>query len=209
MQHVLDILAERGLLEKTFIILEEENYYLYRLHPALGIFIKERLIDAETVKENFRKSVSNFASIADEQIRKSPLIAQIASLATPDLIAASNIGENRDTALMNFRVGNILKELGLFDDAIKLLRRAMIIFKRLGHLKGISATWTSAAQIYVMRGNLDEAKKLYQQALEIFELLGDLKGKSTVLRGMAYISQEHGNLDDAMNLYQQSLKTKD
>ena len=38
----LQALWERGLLERVAIAISDENYYLYRLYPALTSFAKER-----------------------------------------------------------------------------------------------------------------------------------------------------------------------
>jgi tetratricopeptide (TPR) repeat protein len=207
--NTLHALWERGLLERAVIPLEKENFYLYRLHPALGFFAKAGLTDAETVQENYWQSMNNLARIAEEQITKSPLMARIASSAIPDLLATAESKHDTDAALMQFRVSKLLQQFGLYDDSLRLLGKSRDTNESLENLQGKSATLHAMAGIYVTRGDLDGAMKLYQQSLEIKEGLGDLQGKSATLHEMAYILRVRGDLDGAMKLYQQSLEIKE
>ncbi len=199
-------LWERGLLERVTIPLEEENSYLYRLNPALGIFAKERLTDVETVKETYLQSMNNLALVADEEITKDPIMATIVLRSMPDLILASRFIGNRDTVIMMVIVSKLLRQFGLYDDALNLLDKSREITQGQGNMQGKSETLAMMATIYVTRGNLDEAMKLYQQALDIKEGLDDMQGKSETLTMMANIYRTRGNLDEAMKLCQQSLE---
>jgi tetratricopeptide (TPR) repeat protein len=204
--NTLHALWERGLLERTAIPLAEENVYLYRLHPALGYFAKERLTEVETVMENYWQSMYALARVAEAQITQSPLMARIVSSALPDLLAAAESKEDRDAALMQFRLSKVLEQFGLYDDALRLLDKSRKTNEALENLKGKSATLHAMAGIYVRRGNLDGAMGLYQQSLKIFEGLGDLEGKAATLYAMAGISVTRGDLERAMTLYQQTLE---
>jgi tetratricopeptide (TPR) repeat protein len=207
--NTLHALWERGLLERTAIPLAEENVFLYRLHPALGYFAKERLTEVETVMENYWQSMKMLAGAAEEQITQSPLMARIVSSALPDLLAAAESKEDRDAALMQFRLSKVLRQFGLYDDALRLLGKSRLIVEGLGDLRGKAATLHEMANIYATRGDLDGAMGLYQQSLEIKEGLGDLRGKAATLHEMAYILRVRGDLERAMGLYQQSLEIKE
>ena len=204
-ENTLHALWERGLLECVTIASPDENWYLYRLHPALGIFAKERLTDVETVKENYWKSMSIFAGIAQDQITKSPLMAQTVLRAVPDLIFTSESKLDRDSALMRHRVGRILKQFGLYDESIGLLNKSLEICENIGDLQSKSVIQHELAQIYVTHGNLNRAMKLYEQCLEIDENLGNQHGEGATLHGMADIYFTIGDLDGAMKFYQMSL----
>ena len=203
--NTLHTLWERGLLEQSLIPLEKENFYLYRLHPALGIFAKESLTDVEIVKENYWQSMSNLARMGEEQITKSPLMAQIVLRAVPDLLVSAESKNDQDAALMQFRVSKLLGQFGLYDDSLRLLGKSRDTNESLKNLQGKSATLHQMAGIFVTRGDLEGAMKLYQQALSIDEGLGDLQGKSATLHQMAGIFVTRGDLDGAMKLYQQAL----
>jgi tetratricopeptide (TPR) repeat protein len=199
-------LWERGLLERAIIPLKKENFYLYRLHPTLAVFAKEDLTDIGEIQENYWKSMSNFAVNLDEQTTKSPIIAQLALYAVPDLLIAAESKDNETAAAIQFIVSKLLRQFGLYDDSLRLLKKSLDTNQSLNNLQGMSAVLHVMAMIHVTRGNLDEAMRLYQQSLEIKESLGDMKGKSAALTMMAEIYLTRGDLDAAMKLYQQSLE---
>jgi tetratricopeptide (TPR) repeat protein len=207
----LHALWERGLLERASLPLEDENFYLYRLHPALGLIAKDRLTDtdADAAQEKYWQSMNYLAGMAEEQIGKSSLMAQTASHAIPDLLVAAEVKSDENAATMQYRVNIILRQFGLYDDALRLLAKSREIFTSLRQDKGVSVTLHAMANIYVTRGDLNKAMKLYQQSLEIGEGLGDLKGKSSTLHSIANIYLTRGDLDKAMKLYQQSLDIKE
>jgi tetratricopeptide (TPR) repeat protein len=202
----LHALWERGLLERILLPMEDENFPLYRLHPALGFFARERLTDIETVKENYWQSMSNLARVAEEGIRKDALLAQIALHSVPDLLVSAESKSNEDAAMMQFRVSKVLEQFGLYDDTLRLLEKSHAISQSLNNLQGKFATLPFMAQIYVTRGDLDRAMRLYQEALQNFEHLGDIQSKSATLYNMAEIYVTRGEMDEAMRLYKQCLQ---
>jgi len=200
---LLFALWERGLLERKTVTFSDGNFYLYRLHPVLRFFAKERLTDAETVQEYYWKSMNYLAGYAEQQITKSPLMAQIASHAIPDLLVAAESKDDEDAALMQNRISTLFFQFGLYDDALGFLYKSLEIYERLNNPIGRSTVIHNIAAIQTMRGNLDEAMKMYLQSLEIFEKLGELKSKSATLAWIAEIETTHGNLDRALLLYQE------
>ena len=207
-------LWERGLLEQIVLPSEEESFYLYRLHPALGIFARERLTDIETVKGNYLKSMSGLAKITEEQISKNPLMAQIALRAVPDLLIAAepkNASDDNYDALMQTRVGELFLQFGLYDDALRFLQTALETNERLNNPIGKSVVITIMAKLQAARGDLDGAMKLFQQLLEIDENRGSVAAhhKATTIGEMGNIYMRRGDLDSAMKLYKQSIKVFD
>ena len=203
---ILHALWERGLLERATIASAKESFFLYRLHPALRHFAKINLTDAAMVQENYRQSMDYLACMAEDQIAKNPLMAQIVLRSVPDLLSAAELKSDKDASSMQFRVSKLLDQFGLDDDALLLLERSFDIDESLSDLHGKYATLAMIAGIYATRGDLDRATQLYQQSLEIFEELGDLQGKSATLHKIAGIYATHGDLDRAMQLCQQSLE---
>ncbi|NOH03088.1 MAG: tetratricopeptide repeat protein [Chloroflexi bacterium] len=204
----LHALWERGLLERTLLLMEDENFPLYRLHPALGFFARERLTETETIKENYWKSMSNFVGIAEEQITKSPIMARISFSAIPDLLAVAKAKNDKESALMQFRISKLLRQFGLYDDSMLLLEKSRDTYQALNQPQALSGTLHEMGIIFMRRGDWDEAMKLYQQALQIEDGMSDSMGKSTTLHEMAIILFMRDDLDEAMNLYQQSLDIK-
>jgi hypothetical protein len=137
--NTLHALWQYGLLEQITIESEEENIHLYRLyhlHPALRIFVKELLTEAETVKENYWKAMRNLAQLAEGELYKSPLIAQIVFRAMPDLMLACELRDDADTARMRARVSMYLIQFGFYDNALNLLGKSLEVFERLDDLGG-------------------------------------------------------------------------
>lgn len=207
--NMLHNLWQRGLLERLTLPLKNENLYLYMLHPALRIFAKQRLSDVENAQKNYWESMNNFARMAEEQITKSPLIAQITLRAIPDLLNTVESRNDESVATMQLRVIKLLRHFGLHDDSLRLLGKSHDINESLEDLKYKSAILYETANIYVMHGDLDGAMNLYQQAYELLGEQGNLQGKSAILHEMAGIYFIHGDLDFAMKLHQQSLDIKE
>lgn len=205
-QTTLQTLWKHGLLECTVRSVQNENLYLYRLHPSLSIFARESITEWEVLKENYWQAMNTLARIADKQIIKSTLFAQIASAAIPDLLAAADSKYDQDAALMNFRVGKILQHFGLLDDSLHLLEKSHAISNSFENRQAQSATMHEMAYVYTLRGDLDQAKKLYQHSFKILENTDDQQNQSHALFGIANIVAMSGNLDDAMKSYQQILQ---
>jgi|CXWL01.1.fsa_nt_gi tetratricopeptide (TPR) repeat protein len=202
---ILHNLWEHAILERDINHLRDS--YFYRLHPALRIFAKGQLAgDAKNVLGNYFRSMRNLSMLAEEQITKSPLIAQIAMRALPDLLIAAKLKNDEEAAFMQFRVSKLMENFGYFDDALHLLDKSHDICESFGILQGKSAAEHQMAGIYVVRGDLDKALKLYQGTIEAFKEVGDLKGWSTTLHNIARIYVARGDLDTAMQMYKQALE---
>lgn len=200
---MLNALWERGLLERTST--PDKNIYMYRLHPTLGIIVREQLIDLESVRENYWKSINRFARIAEEQRNRSFFISQIALRSAPDLLLAAESGNDDIAALLQYRISKVMQQFGLYDDSLRLLEKSHNTNQVLNNQEGISAILYEIANIHGGRGDFNEAMKFYEQALDGYEKLNNWIGKSATLHEMAKIYDTRGDLDGAMELYQQSL----
>ncbi len=206
---ILHALWERGLLERATLALPDANFCFYRLHPALRFFARDRLTDAEAVTKNYWESMSNFARIAEEQRTRKPLTAQVALRIVPDLLAAAESRNDEDSAVMQYRVGVLLKQFSLYDDALRLLEKCRDTNQLLNNQKGRSVALHEIADIYFVRGDMDRAMRLHRESLDINEVIGDVKNKSKSLNNMARIYVARGDFDEAEKLYQQSLGMKE
>jgi hypothetical protein len=124
---ILRNLWEHGLLERTSLAFTEENFYLYRLHPALSFFAKERLSDNKMIKERFWSSMNSLAHIAEELISQSPLIASIVSHSKSDLLAAIHLRDDIDGLNFRYRVAHLLTQFGDLDS----LDSAVVIYEQI------------------------------------------------------------------------------
>lgn len=202
----LNALWERGLLECAIITPQDTSFPLYRIHPTLVFFAKERLTDVESIYENYWQSMNHLVGMAEKEMAKSPLLAQVVSHAAPDLLSAAEARNNEEAAVMQFRVSILLRQFGLYDNALRLLAKSYNTSEYLKNAGGKAAALHEMARTYVMRGDLDRAMQLYQQSLDIKIGTGDLREKSATLHGIAEIYVIRGKTDDAMKLYQQSLE---
>ncbi|RJP54127.1 MAG: CHAT domain-containing protein [Anaerolineaceae bacterium] len=214
--NTLRSLWERGLLERLTLALENENFYLYRLHPALNQFAAEHVMleDKPAMQENYFRAMRQLASRAHpvnegSGIFGSPVLTVIVRAAMLDLLKAIKLKQDKEAASLLFYTAFLQTHFGDLDGAMRLYQQCLQIDERLGNLQGKSATLHQMAGIYVTRGDLDEAMTIYQRVLEIVEHLGDLQGKSAALHQMAGIYVTRGDLDGAMKLYQQSLEIKE
>ena len=205
----LHALWERGLLERTTLpFFEEEDYYLYRLHPALRVFAREHLADVDTnaVQENYWQSMINLASIVEEQRTKDPVVSQIALRSIPDLVYAAESRNDRDAAHMQFWIGKLLRQFGMYNESQRMIEKSQGLTESQGNLQGRAATLHEKATILRDRGDLDAALELYNQSLEIKEDLSDFKNRAATLGMMAKIYVTRGDLDIAMKLNQEALE---
>jgi len=207
-ERISHALWERGLLERAIIELEEGNFYLYRLHPALVFFAKEHLTnaDAEGVKKNYLYSMGDLARVAEEQITNNPLIAQVVYRAIPDLLIAAESGNDIRMALMQFRVSNILQLFGLYDVALQFSEKSCEIYESLNQQRDKAVVIGEMAKIYEVRGNLDKGLELHEEKLAIVKDLGDKREEAVALHQIEMNYLKRGNIDGAMKFHQPALE---
>ncbi|MBI5823068.1 MAG: tetratricopeptide repeat protein [Chloroflexi bacterium] len=206
-KNTLHTLWERGLLERSdAFLLETEIYYMYRSHPALRYFAKKYLTDIETVNKNYWQSMRNLVITAEMSIEKMPIWSKIISEALPDLLRATEMTNDMDASLMQFKLSKMLELLGLYNEALRLLRKSGEISKFHHFPQAEAAALYAIAGIYVKQGNLEDALKLYRQSFEVYDSLGNenLKDKANAIVEMGVICNLRGETDKAMRLYQEA-----
>ncbi|MBI3340114.1 MAG: tetratricopeptide repeat protein [Chloroflexi bacterium] len=206
-ERICHTLWEHSLLERLRIPLEEVDFYLYRMHPVLRPFTEQDLTeDWLAVNEIYYQSIVKLIDIAEGNIDRNSVAAQVVLHALPDLTHAAKLITN---TIYKYKVGKILSHFGFYDDALQLFEEVRSSDESMDDQRGEAATIHAIADIHLRRGNLDEAMKLYTQSQEIYDEIGELQGKRVVLNGMATIYSYRGELDRAMELYEQSLKISD
>lgn len=77
------------------------------------------------------------------------------------------------------------------------LLRALVLFKRAGHLRGEAETTNALGVGYARLGQVEDAAEQYRKALELRRRLGDRRGTASSLRNLAQIATFQGRLDEA------------
>jgi tetratricopeptide (TPR) repeat protein len=116
----------------------------------------------------------------------------------------STTGEMKADALRH--LGIIRQEQGRYDEAVKMFKESLKIFKELGDKKGIADNIYEVGNVYFWKGRYDEAIKSYNESLKIFKELGDKNGIALALAQMGMIHEEQGRYDEAVKMFKESLK---
>ena len=103
-------------------------------------------------------------------------------------------------------LGQIYRNLGRIDAALKALTDAGAIYNRNDHKREHMFVQSEIARIYSDMGNVDEALKLHEEVLEGFEKLEDRHSWAVTLGDIARIYVSKGNVDEALKLQNEELK---
>ena len=207
------------LLRRSFLTDRREasvKSILFGFQPQVRPFIVRRVaasgLDLTLHRRRFARWYVNMISESVGMLDRAEweerhrLIADL----VPDLVQAVEWTEEpADRSYAAFMLANLLRGLGLLDQAMRLYREALSTHERLGSLQEKAAVLHEMADVYVRRSNLDGAKRLFDEVLEIKERLGDREGKAAALHGIAYIHRLHGDFDKALGLLDESLKITD
>ncbi|MEM3846634.1 MAG: tetratricopeptide repeat protein [Candidatus Parvarchaeota archaeon] len=99
-------------------------------------------------------------------------------------------------------LGGSYKEVGEFDLAIKMLKKAEQLA---GSKNDLSAVYNELGVTYARKGDLDNALMYDDRALTLNRELGDTSAEAANLSNIAGIYQSKGDLDKALNYYEKSL----
>jgi tetratricopeptide (TPR) repeat protein len=97
-------------------------------------------------------------------------------------------------------LGEVLRDLGRFDDAERALLEADAIGRELGGGPGVAANTHSLADLALDRGDLGSALRLYRQSIEDSDSDRPLIGVFCVA-GVASVLAETGEVEDAAMLW--------
>ncbi len=209
-------LWERSLLERLTLPLQNENNYLYRLHPALNqsaarYLTAEGLLVAQEIHWRVMCLLASvlFPESQRGGILASPFNSTIARFSMPDMLKAAKLKQDKETSSLLFHIAFLTAHFGDLDGAMRLYQQSLEIQEGLDDMRGKTAALNQMAGIYMMRGDLGSAVQSYQQSLEILDDVGDLQGKSTVLHNIALTHATRGDLDGAIKLYEQALRIEE
>ncbi|NCP88446.1 tetratricopeptide repeat protein, partial [bacterium] len=214
--NTLHALWERGLLERLTLPLQNENFHLYRLYPALNLFVAERVLpeDMPAIQETHFRAMRQLASRsypANEGggIYSNPFMATVARVAMPDMLKAAQLKKDAEASNLLFHLAFLNTHFGDLEEARKLYQQSLQILEGLGDLQGKAVTIGELAKIYETWGDLDKGLELQEEKIAIVKEIGDKHEESIALHQIAGIYVTRGDLDGATNLYQQSLEIKE
>ncbi len=199
-QNILHTLWERGLLERLILPLEKENYYLYRLHPALSQFAAERVIpeDLPAMQETHWRAMRQLASRAYPAsegggIYSSPFMSTIAHVALPDMLKAAQFKQDKETSTLLFHLAFLDTHFGDLDGAMKLYQQSLEIKEGLGDLQGKAMTLGMMSKIFWARGNYKDAiTSLLNGLMQLVKLQIEPQTQQAMASDMAGWRQELG-----------------
>lgn len=111
---------------------------------------------------------------------------------------------NKGGAALN-RLARIARQRGADESALKLLERALALFRRAGDLRGVASTLDDLAQIQRLRGDRDGALAGAHEALQIRRAHSDARGEAVSLYTLGTIELGSGHLATGEEFLQQAL----
>jgi predicted ATPase/class 3 adenylate cyclase len=99
--------------------------------------------------------------------------------------------------------GEVIRDLGRFDEAETYLLDAEAIYEDIGSGLGLANNVHSRADLSLDRGDLTEAVKLYQKTIDLYRVQGwtDRRNLVYCLSGIASVLAEQGEDDEAATLW--------
>lgn len=111
-------------------------------------------------------------------------------------------GAEREVAITQGRIADLLQSCGQLDEALRIRReKELPVFERLGDMLEYAKTQGKIAGILGMFGHEDEALNILREdVLPVFEGLGNLRSSAITQGHIADILQERGQLDEALRI---------
>jgi predicted ATPase/transcriptional regulator with XRE-family HTH domain/Tfp pilus assembly protein PilF len=129
------------------------------------------------------------------------LLAVHAPIDEPDSVAAARAQALNGAGLLAFHQN-------AYERATELLQRALLLYKRLGDMKGIAVTSNNLGNVALGRGDYAAATALYDECLALHRLRDDEQGVSGALISLGIVARECGDWERAHSLYEESLRIK-
>ncbi len=106
------------------------------------------------------------------------------------------------------RIARVHRERGEDEKALKVLERALALFRSAGDLRGVASCQDDLAQILMVRGQLDGAVVAAREALEIRRAHGDRRGEGLSLTTLGRLELRRGNVAAADALLRAGLEMR-
>ncbi len=106
------------------------------------------------------------------------------------------------------RIARVHRERGEDEKAMKVLERALALFRSAGDLRGVASCQDDLAQILMIRGQLEAAIIAAREALEIRRAHGDRRGEALSLTTIGRLELRRGNVAAADALIRAGLEMR-
>ncbi len=120
-------------------------------------------------------------------------------------------GDNPELARIRanviYKIAQLQKSLGNYDEAARLYQRSLGTFMDLGDRRGVAMMQHGLADLYLRRGDYGRSQSLYHESLKTTLDLGDRHGVGVLQYGLANLYLLRGDYKQAEQLYRHSLQT--
>ena len=120
-------------------------------------------------------------------------------------MAAEWTGDRDEEGRILISLGNLLRELQRFDEAIPFWEQAVAIKREVGNGQGEAQTLANLGHAYRELRRSAEAIGRFQQALAVFRAIGDRHGESRTLNNLGVAFGEARRFADSIEALQQAL----
>ncbi len=177
----LQDLVRLGLLERTHVVLADDQFDVFELHPMLRLHIKPNTdtLNAETRKRyglvfaNLARQAHGNRGGYDQSASMRYLLLQ--SLADCEAnLEEENIDAKTRSALA-YHLTKPYERMGQVQHALSLYQASLATDQELGDVRGIAVTQGAMANLLAQQGQVAEAMRLYQASLTVYQELGDVR----------------------------------
>jgi predicted ATPase len=112
------------------------------------------------------------------------------------------------TAYMRNNLGEVMRDAGELEEALRLFQAAYDVFKRDRHPRGVAFAANNIAGIYFIQYRIKEAMVLYEEGYRINKEIGDRHGLGHSLSALGNAAMMLGKYEEARNYYSQSLELR-
>jgi tetratricopeptide (TPR) repeat protein len=119
---------------------------------------------------------------------------------------AKLLGDEHRAAGVLLNISAVYNGQGRWDDAIRVCKAALEVFRRFKDQSGEASALNSLATQYTEVGDLAAAKQCLEASLEISRRLSDLDGAAAVLSNLGNLDARHYAWENAITHYSDALK---
>ncbi len=199
----VDSALRKALMADGFVrgLLREEGEGKRIYHAILGGFVLGQISDKEN-KVYHDRAVGLYRERLVEAEEKQTKPDGLAAMRLAEHVLAVEGGEAFLSAFVD-ECYPVLSRLGLFDSAISLSQRSLVIIKKGSEEEAV--VLGNLGIIYGTRGDLDKAEEMLEKSLAINEKFDRLEGMARQYCNLGLIYYNRGELDKAEEMHEKSL----
>jgi tetratricopeptide (TPR) repeat protein len=189
---------QANLLRQVRLALQNEDFI-----GALGGL--NGLIAAAETREDWGAAARHLGNLALTYYRTSNPVRAVESFVQGIQYARKDGDQATETGLLG-NMGNILREMRLYDEAIKCLNEALLISQSLGDLRGRGIWLANLGLVYDDLKQPAEAADYHEDAVDIARQLQDRTNLAARLGNLGNSLIANGALDDALLAFSESVE---